>query len=123
MMKRMTSLILFVMMLSFFLLSCSHSRRYKPSVAKPEKEKKPVLVIESGGHMDLIKDVIFTKDGRHLISASMDKTIRVWDVQTGKISRVIRGEIGKGLEGSIYDLALSSDNEWLAVAGMLTECT
>jgi len=122
-MKRMAYLILIIMILSFSILSCNYSRRYQPSIANPEKEKKPFLVIENGGHMDEIKDVIFTKDGRYLISASRDKTIRVWDVKTGKLSRVIRGEIGKGLEGSIYDLALSSDNEWLAVAGMLTECT
>jgi len=122
-MKRMPSLILVFIILSFFLLSGSYSRGYQTSTAKPEKEKTLFLVIESGGHMGVIRDVIFTNDSRYLISASLDKTIRVWDVQTGKLSRVIRGKIGKGLEGSIYDLALSPDNEWLAAAGMLTECT
>ena len=81
--------------------------------------EKPVLVIDPGGHKAVIWDVIFTKDSRHLVSASNDKTIRVWDVRTGGISRVIRGQIGVGPEGKIYAAALSPDNEWLAVGGAI----
>lgn len=122
-MKRKSSFFLFFMVLSLiFLFSCSHPSKYQVSVTELEKEERPFLTIETGGHMDVITDVIFTKDSRYLISASRDKTIRVWDVETGKLSRIIRGQIGKGLEGSIYDLSLSPDNKWLAVAGMLTEC-
>ncbi len=43
--------------------------------------EKPVLVIDPGGHKAVICDVIFTRDGRYLISASVDKTIRVWGCQ------------------------------------------
>ena len=83
-------------------------------------KEKPVLVIDPGGHQAMIKDVMFTNDGRYLISASVDKTIRVWNVRTGRISRIIRGQIGKGDEGKIYAAALSPDNEWLAVGGWMT---
>ncbi len=79
----------------------------------------PMLVIDTGGHKALVRDVIFTKDGRHLVSASNDKTVRVWDVRTGRISRIIRGWIGDGHEGKIYAAALSPDNEWLAVGGWM----
>ncbi|CAN2040651.1 Peptidase C14 caspase domain-containing protein [Candidatus Magnetomoraceae bacterium gMMP-15] len=79
----------------------------------------PILVIDPGGHKAMIKDVMFTNDGRYLISASNDKTIRVWDVRTGTISRIIRGQIGKGDEGKIYAAALSPDNEWLAYGGFM----
>jgi len=79
--------------------------------------EKPILQLDTGGHKALIRDVIFTKDGRYLVSASDDKTIRVWNVRTGRIHRIIRGQIGEGSEGKIFAAALSPDNEWLAVGG------
>jgi len=69
--------------------------------------------------MGIIRDLFFTHDGNHLISASDDKTIRVWDIQTGKTVRMLRGQIGAGNEGKIYVAALSSDNQWLAVGGWM----
>ena len=78
---------------------------------------KPILTIDTGGHKAKIKDVMFTKDGRYLVSASNDKTIRVWDTSTGEVVRVLRGQIGTGNEGKIYAAALSPDDRLLAVGG------
>ena len=78
---------------------------------------KPILTIDTGGHKSIVKELIFTKDNRYLISTGYDKTIRVWNVQTGQIDRIIRGQIGDGDEGILYAATLSPDNRWLAVAG------
>ncbi len=75
----------------------------------------PILQIDTGGHKAIIKDIFFTNDGRFLISASKDKTVRVWDVKTGETMRIIRGHIGEGQEGKIYAAALSPDNRLLAL--------
>ncbi len=83
----------------------------------PGFAEEPILAIDTGGHKAQIRDVMFTKDGRYLVSASNDKTVRVWDVRTGEIARVIRGQVGKGDEGKIYAAALSPDDRWLAVGG------
>lgn len=77
------------------------------------------LVIDSGGHTALILKVIFTHDGRYLVSAGNDKVIRVWDLATGNTIRTIQGEIGEGEEGKIFAMALSPDNRVLAVGGWL----
>ena len=77
----------------------------------------PRLVIDSGGHMGMIRDVAFTRDGRFLVSAGDDKVIRIWDTVMGKTIRTIRGQIGEGDGGKINALALSPDNRYLAVGG------
>jgi WD40 repeat protein len=84
---------------------------------------KPILTIDTGGHKAKINDIMFTKDGRYLVSASNDKTIRVWDTSNGEVVRVLRGNIGKGFEGMIYAAAISPDDRLLAVGGYVGSFT
>lgn len=79
----------------------------------------PRLVVDSGGHTSLIHDVIFTRDGKYLVSAGSDKTIRVWDPASGRMIRTIRGWIGSGDYGKIHAIALSPDDRYLAVGGFM----
>ncbi len=58
--------------------------------------EKPILVLDSGGHTNLVSKVLFTPDGKQLISVSIDKTIRIWDVASGAPFRVLRPPIGAG---------------------------
>ena len=44
------------------------------------------------GHTDSVLSVTFSSDGRNIVSGSWDKTIRVWNAQTG-------GQVGKPLQG------------------------
>lgn len=87
------------------------------SAAAQPHDDKPLLVAAAEGHLAMIKDVAFTPDGRQLVSSSDDKTIRVWDLETGETVRTIRGEIAPGATGKIYAMALSSDGRWLATGG------
>ena len=80
-------------------------------------EQQPILQIDPGGHKALIRDVVFTPDGKYLVSAGDDKLIRVWNIETGKTVRTLRGEIGEGHEGKIFAMAMSPDGKWLAVGG------
>ena len=77
----------------------------------------PLPMLDTGGHMAIIERVVFTPDGKQLVSASNDKTVRVWNLATGKTVRTIRGEAGEGAAGKIYAMALSPDGKWLAVGG------
>ena len=81
----------------------------------------PILRIDPGGHTSMIRDIIVTSDQQHLISASDDKTIRVWNLKTGKEERKILGQIGSGPFGQIYAIALSPDQTQLAVGGFLAD--
>ena len=79
----------------------------------------PIMLINSGNHAGLIRDIIATEDGKYLITASEDKTIRVWDVKKRIESRKILGIIGKGHIGEIYAMAISPDENFLAVSTVI----
>jgi len=54
-----------------------------------------------------------------LVSASEDKTIRVWDLAQPGTARILRGQIGAGDEGKIYAMALAPDGRTVAVGGWM----
>jgi len=87
-------------------------------IVSPLLATKAKLQLDTGGHTDVIWDIITTDSGE-IISASADKTIRVWDTKTGKEKRKILGQIGVGFEGEIFAIALSPDKRYLAVGGYL----
>lgn len=80
----------------------------------------PRLMLDTGGHMGLVRGVLFTADGNQIVSTSQDKVVRVWDWRRSMTVRTIRGNIGPGEEGKILTIALSPDNKWLAVAGLMS---
>jgi WD40 repeat protein len=86
------------------------------------------MVVETGGHVAMIRELLFTADGRELVSISDDKTIRVWavtpDGRQATLARTIRGYIGEGREGTLAAATLSPPEadgrqRWLAVGGIL----
>ncbi len=60
------------------------------------------------GHASTVTDVQFLPDGQSVASASRDGTVRLWDLATGKATRVLNAEPAN-------DLAVSRDGQWLAV--------
>ncbi|MCP4219081.1 MAG: peptidase C14 [bacterium] len=86
---------------------------------RPAEKKEPILRVDTGGHKGIINDIVVTRDKRFIVSASHDKTIRVWNVETGREERKILGQIAGGPKGKIFAIALSPDNTLLAVGGFL----
>jgi WD40 repeat protein len=84
----------------------------------PPVKDRPMLVLDAGGHSSIVKSVLFTPDGRRVVTVSEDKTVRLHDVGTGETLRTYRLPIGPGDEGSLYGAAISPDGKRLAVSGM-----
>ena len=43
------------------------------------------------GHTDWVRSLVFSLDGRLLVSGSDDKTVKLWDVQTGGVVKTFHG--------------------------------
>jgi WD40 repeat protein len=64
------------------------------------------------GHTNSVTCLAFSPDGRILASSSSDKTIRLWNVASAKVIRILRSP-----QNSIEYLAFSPDGAQLASAG------
>lgn len=55
------------------------------------------IIHKMRGHSGRVNCAIFSKDGEKVFSASTDKTIRIWDVHTGKLIQTIQGNNSSGI--------------------------
>jgi len=51
------------------------------------------------GHSSYANSASFSTDGKRVISASGDNTVRIWNTQTGACVRVIEGHKGAYFSG------------------------
>lgn len=74
-------------------------------VGKKEKMRlggmKPGGFLAEDSHSDMVTDLLYVDSLESLFSASMDRTIRIWDVHTGKFLRVLKGHY-KGVRSLAY---------------------
>ncbi|HVL39623.1 MAG TPA: hypothetical protein VM328_09570, partial [Fimbriimonadaceae bacterium] len=94
-------------------------------VALPALQGEQFLTIEAGAHTADISRVVFTPDGKTMLSGGYDKVVRVWDssrLAQGIIAqeRVLRGRIDRGKEGQIYSLAVNGEG-LVAIGGVQRE--
>ncbi len=76
-----------------------------------------LLRIETGMHTARINGIDVDAAERFLVSASDDKTARVWDLHDGKLLQILRPPQGDGNEGKLYAVAISPDGNTIAVGG------
>jgi predicted oxidoreductase (fatty acid repression mutant protein) len=89
----------------------------RPYVREPElqldgawRDLRERLVLK--GHTDVVYSAAFSPDGKRIVTASRDKTARLWDAETGK-------PIGEPLTGhaqSVWSAAFSPDSKRIVTA-------
>ena len=83
----------------------------------PKLAPQRLLALDAGGHTGGVYRLIPNAYGDQLVSVSYDKTIRLWDLQTGEPIRVLRPPVDRGALGVIAAAALHPQGDLLAVGG------
>jgi len=60
------------------------------------------------GHTDSVQDIAVTPDDKTFVSASADKTLRVWDIETGKTLHVLSGHVY-----AVNSVAITPDGKYV----------
>lgn len=74
--------------------------------AETNTEAEPVTL---RGHGDRLSAVVFRPDGKRVVSAGWDKTLKIWDATTGKEERTLTGHTD-----AVLGVAFSSDGRRIA---------
>ncbi len=76
-----------------------------------DRSGKPRLRVPAG--IGGVSSMAFSPNGETLVTAAYDTDIRVWDVRTGALQRVV-----DDMTVATFDLAYSPDGKYLATAGV-----
>jgi WD40 repeat protein len=72
------------------------------------------LVMDLQGFTGRVHGLSFSSDGT-MLAAAGQRQVRIWDLRTGRLLRVVRGEIGEDGYGDVLSVVFSRDNCELVV--------
>jgi len=84
---------------------------------EPPLSGAPILRVETGMHTATIWYAAVDAQERYLVTASQDKTIRVWALTDGTLLRTLRVPIDGVDDGKVYAVAVSPDGRVIAAGG------
>ena len=78
---------------------------------------EPIFALNAQSHTGFVFHLAVSPDERQVITAGFDKTIRVWDAQTGQSLQRFYLPVRDIEDGAIESISLSPDGEKLAIGG------
>src|SRR5438046_8617672 len=77
-----------------------------PRIDDEPNNDQPILALDTGGHTNGVYKLMVSDYARQLISVGLDKTIRLWDLESGEPTRVLRPPVATGAHGYLFSAAL-----------------
>jgi len=90
---------------SNLIVSASRDKKCMVWELTPEAESCGYARKALSGHGEAVQDVTLSSDGQFALSGSWDKTLRLWDLNTGATVRVFQGHTK-----DVFSVAFSADN-------------
>jgi len=84
-------------------------------ILSSEVSKEPFLRIEMGMHTSMITSIAVDDQNQFIVTGSQDKTVRLWELSTGRLLKIFRPPIGEGPMGMILAATISPDGKTIAV--------
>ncbi len=75
------------------------------------KSSKPNLIVQTG-HKGRIWTVDVSANGKIIVSGGQDKTVRLWEFETGHLIRILEGTVGE-----VTSVVISPNGKFVASAG------
>jgi Caspase domain/WD domain, G-beta repeat len=88
------------------------------AASKPvqQPDPTPFLMLDNGMHVGQIYRLGIDGAGKRLVTGSTDKSIRLWDVTTGRLLRRLHVPVASGQVGSVLSVALTANGKYLLAA-------
>lgn len=83
----------------------------RPSAKHPRRSSPPTLVLQVG-HDGPVNSVVFSPDGKTVVTGSDDRMVKLWDAKTGLVRATMSGHTG-----NVSSVAFSPDGRIVASAG------
>ncbi len=82
----------------------------------PESRSNNQPIYTLSGHTEDVASVAFSPDGQTMVSGSFDKTLKLWNLKTGKLLRTLTGH-----SDFVRAVAISPDGQTIVSGGGGTE--
>jgi WD40 repeat protein len=80
--------------------------------------EEPILRMEIGMHSTWVTSIGVDAKNQFIVTGSQDKTVRLWELSTGRLVKIFRPPIGEGSAGMILDVTFSPDGKTIVCGGL-----
>ncbi|AFY57121.1 WD40 repeat-containing protein [Rivularia sp. PCC 7116] len=87
--------------------STTAAESFPQPISKQEQLNQVIFTLS--GHSDSVKAIKITPNGETLISGSYDRTVKLWDLKTGKLLKTLEGH-----KEAVISIAITPDGQILA---------
>jgi WD40 repeat protein len=94
--------------------SMARGRTKQREVQPPDA---PILRLNTTAHSAGIWRIATDRENRYAVTASDDKTARIWSLADGRLLNVLRVPVGDGNMGRLYAVAMTPDGGTVALGG------